>query len=75
MVDNPAACTFTSAISAVCPRTAEPGVLDQAGLTPREIADQLGHSRVSTTLDTYMGRKIVNLTGGQGPRRSQPGRL
>ena len=27
-------------------------LLDEAGLTVREIADQLGHKRVSTTLDT-----------------------
>jgi len=36
MVDNPAACTFTSAISAVCPRTAEPGWrTNSAGRLPR----------------------------------------
>jgi|GEM_PF-224359 len=40
-------------------------VLDQAGLTLREIADQLGHSRASITLDTYMGRKIVNPRAGK----------
>ncbi|MDA3629069.1 tyrosine-type recombinase/integrase, partial [Saccharopolyspora sp. WRP15-2] len=33
-------------------------VLDGAGLTAREIADQLGHSKVSTTQDVYMGRKV-----------------
>ncbi|WP_228717695.1 site-specific integrase [Allosaccharopolyspora coralli] len=33
-------------------------VLDGAGLTAREIADQLGHSKVSTTQDVYMGRRI-----------------
>lgn len=32
-------------------------LLDDAGLTVREIADQLGHKRVSMTLDTYFGRK------------------
>ncbi|GLY63959.1 site-specific integrase [Amycolatopsis taiwanensis] len=32
-------------------------LLDEAGLTVREIADQLGHKRVSMTLDTYFGRK------------------
>jgi hypothetical protein len=31
--------------------------LDDAGLTVREIADQLGHKRVSMALDTYFGRK------------------
>ncbi|PXY34986.1 hypothetical protein BAY59_05800 [Prauserella coralliicola] len=32
-------------------------LLDDAGLTVREIADQLGHKRVSMTQDTYFGRK------------------
>lgn len=32
-------------------------LLDEAGLTAREIADQLGHKRVSMTLDTYFGWK------------------
>lgn len=31
-------------------------LLDDGGLTVREIADQLGHKRVSETLDTYLGR-------------------
>lgn len=34
--------------------------LDQAGWTPRQIADQLGHAQPSMTLDVYMGRKVVN---------------
>jgi len=33
--------------------------LDQAGLTARQIADQLGHSRPSITQDYYMGRQAV----------------
>ncbi|MTD58824.1 tyrosine-type recombinase/integrase [Amycolatopsis pithecellobii] len=32
-------------------------LLNDQGLTVREIADQLGHKRVSMTLDTYFGRK------------------
>lgn len=32
-------------------------VLDESGATARMIADRLGHSRVSMTLDTYLGRK------------------
>ncbi|GAB2994717.1 tyrosine-type recombinase/integrase [Amycolatopsis acidiphila] len=32
-------------------------LLDEAGLTVREIADRLGHKRASMTLDTYFGRK------------------
>jgi integrase len=33
-------------------------ILDDAGLSAREIADQLGHSKVSTTQDVYMGRRM-----------------
>lgn len=33
-------------------------ILDEAGLSAREIADQLGHSKVSTTQDVYMGRRM-----------------
>lgn len=32
-------------------------LLDDSGLTVREIADQLGHRRVSITQDTYFGRR------------------
>ena len=32
-------------------------LLDESGLTVREIADQLGHKRISITQDTYFGRK------------------
>jgi integrase len=35
-------------------------VLDEAGLTARMIADQLGHSRPSMTQDRYMGRGTVS---------------
>jgi integrase len=35
-------------------------VLDGAGLTAPEIADQLGHARPSMTQDVYMGRKVRN---------------
>ena len=35
-------------------------VLDEAGLTGREIADHLGHSRVSMTQDVYMGRGVAS---------------
>jgi cyanate lyase len=31
-----------------------------AGLTARQIADQLGQSQVSVTQDFYMGRKIAS---------------
>jgi integrase len=35
-------------------------ILDEAGLTARVIADQLGHSKPSMTQDVYLGRKVVN---------------
>jgi integrase len=35
-------------------------ILDEAGLTARLVADQLGHSRPSMTQDVYMGRKVVS---------------
>jgi integrase len=35
-------------------------ILDDAGLTARTVADQLGHARPSMTQDVYMGRKVVN---------------
>jgi integrase len=34
--------------------------MDEAGRSPREIADQLGHKKASMTLDTYMGRNVVS---------------
>lgn len=41
------------------------GVLDDAGLTAREIADYLGHERISTTQEDYMERGVVG--GAAGP--------
>ena len=35
-------------------------VLDEAGHTGRQVADQVGHSKVSMTQDVYMGRKVAN---------------
>jgi integrase len=34
--------------------------LDRAGLSARQIADQLGHSKVSMTQDRYLGRRAVD---------------
>jgi integrase len=34
--------------------------LDEAQMTPRQIADVLGHSHPSMTQDVYMGRKVVS---------------
>jgi integrase len=35
-------------------------ILDDAGLTPRMVADQLGHERPSLTQDVYLGRKTIH---------------
>ncbi|MFD7653384.1 tyrosine recombinase XerC [Actinosynnema sp. NPDC059797] len=35
-------------------------ILDEAGLSARQIADQLGHSKVSTTQDVYMARRVTS---------------
>jgi integrase len=35
-------------------------LLDEAGMSARVIADQLGHAQVSMTQDVYMGRKSVD---------------
>lgn len=40
-------------------------ILDEAGLTARTIADQLGHARPSMTQDVYMGRGLVNPANAQ----------
>jgi len=44
-------------------------LLDAGGLTVREIADQLGHRRISVTQDSYFGRqngpaKAADVLGG-----------
>ena len=35
-------------------------LLDEAGVSARKIADQLGHAQVSLTQDFYMGRKLAS---------------
>ncbi|NIK61478.1 integrase [Kribbella shirazensis] len=35
-------------------------ILDDAGQSARQIADQLGHGRPSLTQDVYMGRRAKN---------------
>jgi integrase len=34
--------------------------LDEAGFTPRQVVDQLGHANPSMTLDVYFGRQVVS---------------
>jgi integrase len=56
-------------------------LLDAAGHSARQIADQLGHSRVSMTQDGYLGRKIrnaqavdaLNAVLGTGPDQASGG--
>ena len=35
-------------------------ILDEAGLSSRLVADQMGHARPSMTQDVYLGRKLVS---------------
>ncbi|MFI6675261.1 helix-turn-helix domain-containing protein [Kribbella sp. NPDC050470] len=35
-------------------------ILESAGQTPRDVADQLGHAQTSTTVDDYFGRRRRN---------------
>jgi integrase len=42
-------------------------ILDEAGLSARQIADQLGHSKVSTTQDVYMGRRMSSRRAAEAP--------
>ena len=39
-------------------------ILDEAALSARLVADQLGHSRPSMTQDVYMGRRAVDSQAG-----------
>ena len=43
-------------------------VLDAAGHTARQVADQLGQARVSITQDHYMARRVRNPTRGRSHR-------
>jgi integrase len=40
-------------------------ILEDAGQTPRQIADQLGHAQTSTTMDDYVGRRTRNPEAAQ----------
>ncbi|WP_082399179.1 hypothetical protein [Pseudonocardia sp. EC080625-04] len=40
-------------------------LMDAAGLSSRQAADQLGHAKVSMTQDNYFGRKVAR-TGAAG---------
>jgi hypothetical protein len=45
-------------------------IVDANGLTAREIADQLGHSRMNLAQDRYLGRQYARRSG-QGSRVAQ----
>ncbi|MET9023083.1 tyrosine-type recombinase/integrase [Actinopolymorpha sp. NPDC004070] len=36
-------------------------LMDEAGLSARAAADQLGHAKVSMTQDIYMGRRVASM--------------
>jgi integrase len=42
-------------------------LLDEGGLTTREIADQLSHKRISMTQDVYFGRQAASPKVGRDP--------
>jgi len=44
--------------------------LDRAGLSARQIADQLGHSKVSMTQDRYLGRRAVGKEAAEALERA-----
>lgn len=48
--------------------------LDAEGLSAREIADYLGHERVSMTQDVYMARRVVGRAAGAALDRLAPSR-
>jgi integrase len=48
--------------------------MDRAGLSARQIADQLGHAKVSMTQDRYLGRRAVSSDAADALDRAyQPG--
>jgi integrase len=42
-------------------------LMDAAGLTARQAADQLGHAKVSMTQDNYFGRKVTRTGAANVP--------
>ncbi|MFG1814457.1 helix-turn-helix domain-containing protein [Kribbella sp. NPDC049174] len=47
-------------------------MLDEAGQTPRQVADQLGQSRPSMTQDVYFGRRARNPEAASALDRAMP---
>jgi integrase len=48
-------------------------ILDDAGQSPRQVADQLGHARTSTTQDDYIARKQRNPAAAEALERALRG--
>ena len=48
-------------------------ILDEAGLSARDIADQLGHARPAMTQDVYMARKALNTAAATALEAAWPG--
>ncbi|MFN2562005.1 MAG: tyrosine-type recombinase/integrase [Jatrophihabitans sp.] len=46
--------------------------LDECGFTPRQVADQLGHTNPSMTLDVYFGRQVVSAAAAAVLDRRNP---
>lgn len=45
-------------------------LLDDAGHSARQVADQLGHARPSMTQDVYMGRRVLNPAAAEALERA-----
>lgn len=45
-------------------------ILDEAGLSSRVVADQLGHARPSMTQDVYLGRRIAGTAAAEALERA-----
>jgi integrase len=48
--------------------------LDAEGTSARDIADYLGHERVSMTQDVYMARRVAGVAASAALDRFAPGR-
>ncbi len=45
-------------------------ILDEAGLSARQVADQLGHARISITQDVYLGRRLASRRAAEALERA-----
>lgn len=49
-------------------------ILDEAGLSARQVADQLGHARISITQDVYLGRRLASRRAAEALEQAFPDR-